>query len=221
LIGQVLRDCPGYKIQVEGHSDPSGDPAINLRLSQQRADSVVARLTASGLDTDRFIAKGMGDGFPSNVSGTEADAYYDRRVEFSVIEDTDNSQFAATPNQWQSGNCAAELQSVLEQTKVFYAPGSITAPTADLASVFDLASDVSNCAGVRLRVVGHHADNAGSRETSATGRLRALAIMNTLVNAGFRVEQVLIGSPSWSQSIPGQPGLPNSRVDFQLVVEEG
>lgn len=220
LIGQVLGDCPGFRIQVEGHSDPSGDPAINLRLSQQRADSVVARLAASGLNTDNFVAKGMGDIFPSNVSGKEPDAYYDRRVEFTVIEDTDPALFASAPNQWQSGDCALKLESILEQTKVFYAPGSITAPTTDLASVFNLASDVSNCAGVRLRVVGQHADNLGARETAATGRLRALAIMNTLVNAGFNVDQVLIGSPSWSQNIPGQPGLPNSRVDFQLVVEE-
>jgi outer membrane protein OmpA-like peptidoglycan-associated protein len=85
LLGQVLRDCPGFAIQVEGHSDPSGDPAINQRLSLQRAQAVVSRLAASGINIDQFKAVGFGDLRPSGVTGTESAAFYDRRVEFSII----------------------------------------------------------------------------------------------------------------------------------------
>ena len=37
LIAALAQDCNGVEIIVEGHSDPSGDPAVNLRLSQKRA----------------------------------------------------------------------------------------------------------------------------------------------------------------------------------------
>lgn len=222
LIGQVLRDCPGYSIQVEGHSDPSGDPQINLELSAQRAEAVVARLAASGIDTSNFIAKGFGDTVPSNVRGTQPAAYYDRRVEFSVVEQVQRASFApaaATP--WQSSACAESLNALFDQTKLYYAPGSITVPHADMESVFNLAAEAASCGDVRVRIVGQHADQPGSRESVATGRLRALAVMNTLVAAGFQSQDILIGAPSWSVSVPGQPGLPNSRVDFEVVPVDG
>lgn len=61
LIGVIAQNCPGVTIQVEGHSDPSGDPRVNLRLSQQRADSVLSRMAAAGIDMSKFVAVGMGD----------------------------------------------------------------------------------------------------------------------------------------------------------------
>ena len=30
---------------------------------------------------------------------------------------------------------------------------------------------------------------------------------------------ILIGAPSRSVDVPGQPGLPNSRIDFQIIVD--
>jgi len=77
LIGLIAQDCPGIRIQVEGHSDPSGNSATNLRLSQQRADAVVARLASSGIDVSKFTSKGMGDQIPSGVTGPESQAYYE------------------------------------------------------------------------------------------------------------------------------------------------
>lgn len=33
LIGTVMQGCKGVGILVTGHSDPSGDPEVNLRIS--------------------------------------------------------------------------------------------------------------------------------------------------------------------------------------------
>ncbi len=217
----MLRDCPGFIIQVEGHSDPSGDSQINLRLSQKRAEAVVARLAASGIDTRNFVAKGFGDLQPSGVTGVESAAYYDRRVEFSIIKtDTPNATVTAG-NQWQQSGCLADLQASVAQTRLFYGPGSITVPSADMESIYQLAAEAAQCDGAKLRVVGQHSDDPSAREGASTGRLRALAIMNTLVATGFAADQIIVGAPSWSKAIPGQPGLPNSRVDFELVLSEG
>ena len=138
-----------------------------------------------------------------------------------MIEQVQQASFGTTAaNPWQASACVSQLEPMFSQTKVFYAPGSITAPSADLDAVFELAREAQACPNLRLRVVGHHADLPGTREGASTGRLRALALMNTLVAAGFPSDQILVGAPSWSVSIPGQPGLPNSRVDFQMVLSE-
>ena len=221
LIGQVLRGCPGFIVQVEGHSDPSGDSQINLRLSQKRAESVVTRLAASGIDTTNFIAKGFGDVQPSGVTGVDSAAFYDRRVEFSIIKSDAAIGAGVARNSWQQSGCVAELQAHVDQTRLFYGPGSITVPSADMESVYQLAAEAASCDGAMLRVVGHHSDDPGAREGASTGRLRALAIMNTLVATGFAADQIIVGAPSWSRGIPGQPGLPNSRVDFEVVLSEG
>ena len=74
LIGLVAQNCPGVTIQVEGHSDPSGDPRVNLRLSQERAEAIISRIAAANIDTSRFVAIGMGDRRPSNETGPESRA---------------------------------------------------------------------------------------------------------------------------------------------------
>lgn len=95
LLGLLAQNCPGVTIQVEGHSDPSGDPVINQRLSLERAEAVVTRVVASGIDPSLFAAVGRGDTMPSLTTGPQPAAYYDRRVEFKVIETAQNASFTA------------------------------------------------------------------------------------------------------------------------------
>ncbi len=221
LIGIVARDCPGYSVQVEGHSDASGDPVTNQKLSEKRAQAVISRLGASGIDTTNFFAVGFGDTRPSNVTGPKGAAYYDRRVEFSVVETVQQARFTPSARPW-AGNvsaCMQELESKAQQMRQFYAPGAITVSTNEMDAIYALASDVARCDGARLRLVGQHEDQPGSREGPATGRLRALAMMSTLVSAGYPSDQILIGAPSRSIDVPGQPGLPNSRIDFQVIAD--
>lgn len=222
LIGLVAQDCPSVTIQVEGHSDPTGNPTINLRLSQERAEAVITRIAASGIDTSNFIAKGMGDVQPSGLTGPKGRAYYDRRVEFTVVENARNVSFTsnAAVGGWKPAACVAQLQSAVDQTKLFYAPRSIAVTGQDMQSAFQLATLAQNCPQARLRVVGQFSDQPGSGETAATARLRAVALMGTLVGAGIPSEQIIISSPSKSRSLPGQPGISNSRIDFDVILEE-
>lgn len=219
LLGMVLQDCPGYAVQVEGHSDPSGNPQSNQLLSKKRAEAVINRLAASGMDTANFIAVGFGDTRPSSVEGEESAAYYDRRVEFSIVQTAQKASFGLSAKPWQQpvSDCVAQLASKAALARQYYAPGSIIAPSAEMGAVLSLAAEVAQCDGAWLRIVGHRSDLAGSREKVSTGRLRALAMRNALLSAGYDQGRILIGAPSYAVNVEGEPGLPQSRVDFQVI----
>jgi len=69
----------GFSFRVEGHSDARGDPAHNLELSQQRAESVAAYLVkARGILPERLTAIGKGSSEPLNTA--RIDAPENRRV---------------------------------------------------------------------------------------------------------------------------------------------
>ena len=219
LIGVVAQDCLQVEIIVEGHSDPSGDPAANLRLSQQRADAVLNRLGAAGIDISRFSAVGLGSAEPSGVTGPQSNAYYDRRVEFEIREVTQASAITRTFQSGTLSSCALELQQAVAQTKLFYSPRSITAPSDGMPSVMQLAAKASACPDARLRVIGQYSDDIGSGETPATARLRAVALMSSLVGAGFEADDIIIAAHSRPSIIAGQPGLSERRVDFDVIVD--
>jgi OOP family OmpA-OmpF porin len=67
-----------------GHTDAVGDPAANLRLSQDRADAVVRWLVLAGVSSDRLEAVGYGDTRPVAENDTDAGRAENRRVEFQV-----------------------------------------------------------------------------------------------------------------------------------------
>lgn len=219
LLGLVAQDCPSVEIIVEGHSDPSGDPAANLRLSQQRADEVLKRIAASGIDTTRFQSVGLGSAEPSGLTGSRPAAYYDRRVEFEIRDVAQTADVIRIDTPVVRSECVLQLEAAVAQTKLFYSPRSITAPSDGLPAVLRLAAQASACPGVRLRVVGQFSDEPGSGETPATARLRAVALMSSLVGAGFDPAQIIIAAHSSPQILAGQPGLSERRVDFDVILE--
>jgi outer membrane protein OmpA-like peptidoglycan-associated protein len=69
----------GQSFRVEGHADSRGDAEANRKLSQSRAESVVAYLVGKhGLQAARLTAQGKGSSEPLNKE--RADAPENRRV---------------------------------------------------------------------------------------------------------------------------------------------
>ena len=66
------------KFKVEGHTDALGSEQHNLKLSQSRAESVVAYLTSKGVDQDRLT--GEGKGFSELLTPYNPKAAENRRV---------------------------------------------------------------------------------------------------------------------------------------------
>lgn len=84
---ELLESEPGKRIRIEGHTDATGPAALNLRLSQQRADAVRAALIERGIEPGRMEAVGMGEDFPIASNDTEAGRARNRRVDIILLTD--------------------------------------------------------------------------------------------------------------------------------------
>lgn len=56
----VLTAYPNVHLKIGGYTDSVGNPASNMKLSQRRADNVMATLVAKGIDASRLAAEGFG-----------------------------------------------------------------------------------------------------------------------------------------------------------------
>ncbi|MCG8440949.1 MAG: OmpA family protein [Caulobacterales bacterium] len=76
--------CRSAQIRVEGHTDASGDPEANQRLSKKRAQAVVDYLILKGVTIDRLSAAGRGDTRPVADNETEEGRARNRRIEIHI-----------------------------------------------------------------------------------------------------------------------------------------
>ncbi len=85
LVG-LLKDNPELRVQINGHTDNTGDVATNKSLSLKRATSVVDYLISKGVEKSRVTAKGYGSERPivSN-DDEEGGRAINRRTEIEVV----------------------------------------------------------------------------------------------------------------------------------------
>ena len=86
-VAGILRVTPAIKkVRIEGHTDDKGSNRKNLKLSQARAEAVMAFLLREGVRSGRLEAVGHGEEQPA-VKGRKDEARdANRRVEFVIVE---------------------------------------------------------------------------------------------------------------------------------------
>ncbi len=80
----AVKECPETKLTVVGHTDNTGDDAINNPLSENRAKAVAAYLVAEGIPADSVSSQGAGSSEPIAGNDTEAGRAQNRRTEIIV-----------------------------------------------------------------------------------------------------------------------------------------
>jgi outer membrane protein OmpA-like peptidoglycan-associated protein len=85
MLAKLIALNPTLKIEISSHTDNKGADEYNLRLSQERAQSVVDYLVSKGIDPKRLVAKGYGESLP--IAGNESDEgrQQNRRTEFKIL----------------------------------------------------------------------------------------------------------------------------------------
>lgn len=84
-IAEIVIECGRLEMEVAGHTDSQGRLETNMRLSQQRAEAVVAGLLSRGALVSDFQAKGYGPEFPIADNSTAEGREANRRIEIRLI----------------------------------------------------------------------------------------------------------------------------------------
>lgn len=84
-VALVMKANPEIEqLRIEGHTDETGTRELNLRLSQERADTVRKYLIRRGVSPGRLTAEGFGPDKPLAEGDDDASRAKNRRVEFVV-----------------------------------------------------------------------------------------------------------------------------------------
>jgi len=77
---------PEIRVEVAGHTDSKGSRALNVRLSQKRAESVRDYLVSKGIGAERLVAKGYGPDKPMATNDTDEGRAQNRRTELNKLD---------------------------------------------------------------------------------------------------------------------------------------
>ena len=84
----AMREFPGAKFEISGHTDSRGSDEYNMKLSEKRADYVRKLMIQKGYEPELLISVGKGMREPVIVNAQdEAEHEQNRRVEFKIIND--------------------------------------------------------------------------------------------------------------------------------------
>ncbi|HDS9502229.1 TPA: OmpA family lipoprotein [Klebsiella pneumoniae] len=83
-VAMVLKEYEKTAVNVVGYTDSTGSKDLNMRLSQQRADSVASALITQGVAANRIRTTGMGPANPIASNSTAEGKAQNRRVEITL-----------------------------------------------------------------------------------------------------------------------------------------
>lgn len=80
-----LKDNEELRIEIQGHTDDTGDAENNMVLSQARADRVAEFLRNAGISSERYHSVGYGASQPVDTNTTDAGRAKNRRVQIEFL----------------------------------------------------------------------------------------------------------------------------------------
>mgnify|MGYP006266138013 CR=1 FL=1 len=85
-VAEFLKQNPRIRLQINGHTDSTGNPATKKLLSERRAKAVKVYLMGLGIAPERLETKGFGMEKPIVEEDSDYHRQLNRRVELEVIE---------------------------------------------------------------------------------------------------------------------------------------
>lgn len=86
ILVNLMKENPKMVIQLEGHTDYLGDTRANMKLSEQRVESVRNYIGSKGVAKSRIKTKAFGGNQPLSRDNTPEGHRLNRRVEVRILE---------------------------------------------------------------------------------------------------------------------------------------
>lgn len=83
-VAIILNKYPNTLLDIDGHTDSSGDPTYNQQLSERRAVAVGQYLQGQGTEPRRLLVVGFGETRPIAPNDSEQGKAMNRRVEVKI-----------------------------------------------------------------------------------------------------------------------------------------
>jgi OmpA-OmpF porin, OOP family len=83
-VVEIMKAFPASVLKIGGYTDNVGDPASNLKLSDDRAKVVAASIVSAGINAARVEAEGYGEQYPIAENSTAEGRAKNRRTALSV-----------------------------------------------------------------------------------------------------------------------------------------
>jgi outer membrane protein OmpA-like peptidoglycan-associated protein len=84
-FARLLNDYPDVRVRIEGHTDGTGNAAMNQDLALARAQAIRDGLATQGVDIDRVEAVGTGSNQPIADNDTEEGRQMNRRTDIQIL----------------------------------------------------------------------------------------------------------------------------------------
>jgi outer membrane protein OmpA-like peptidoglycan-associated protein len=85
-LADTLLKAKNWTLEIQGHTDDKGASDFNLKLSQNRADSVKNYLVSKGIPANTITATGFGETLPLVPNDSDSNREKNRRVEFKITK---------------------------------------------------------------------------------------------------------------------------------------
>ena len=82
----IMKCYPNMQVELDGHTDNTGDPEANKKLSVDRANAIRDLLVSGGIDSSRITTQGFGADKPIASNDTEDGKARNRRTELVVVK---------------------------------------------------------------------------------------------------------------------------------------
>lgn len=166
---EIMKKVPDMKLLITGHTDSTADPAYNLNLSKERAQSMKDYMVSKGADPEKLIIQGKGETEPVADNSTDQGRFRNRRIEFTVYDETAMNNDVAIADIGGVNPVAPmpadNTVTVIEQQPMANAGTTVTPPTtmktgANNANLNNAANNTNNSANVN----GTNSANTGARD---------------------------------------------------------
>ena len=85
-VVKLLEENPAIEIEMSAHTDSYGSDEYNVKLSDNRAKSVMEYILSKGISPTRIRSEGYGETKPVAANDTPENRQLNRRVEFTILK---------------------------------------------------------------------------------------------------------------------------------------